>query len=124
MVVVLVAGVFAQGTPQTRPPLFLSESWKALSTPPDDHGAWPASQQGVANPNLQLTLHGTSGKEIQLVAVRGKRGRVSGQPVDRHDDVAERGYASRSKQLRRSHGPAGEDPLGCPHLRLSTRYVP
>lgn len=71
MVVVLVAGVFAQGTPQTRPPLFLSESWKALSTPPDDHGAWPASQQGVASATLQLTLHGTSGKEIQLVAVRG-----------------------------------------------------
>ena len=71
LVVVLVAGVFAQGTPQTRPPLFLSESWKALSTPPDDHGAWPASQQGVASATLQLTLHGTSGKEIQLVAVRG-----------------------------------------------------
>jgi hypothetical protein len=54
-----------------RPPLFLGESWKGLSTPPDDHGAWPASQEGVSNPNLQLTLHGTSGKEIQLVAVRG-----------------------------------------------------
>lgn len=55
----------------SRPPLFLSESWKPLTTPPDDHGAWPASQQGVASPNLQLTLHGPSGKEIQLVAVRG-----------------------------------------------------
>ena len=55
-----------------RPPLFLSESWKALPTPPDDHGAWPASQAGVASANLQLTLHGTSGKEIQLVAVRGQ----------------------------------------------------
>jgi hypothetical protein len=55
----------------TRPPLFFGESWKGLPTPPDDHGAWPASQQGVSNPNLQLTLHGTSGKEIQLVAVRG-----------------------------------------------------
>jgi hypothetical protein len=54
-----------------RPPLFFGESWKGLSTPPDDHGAWPASQEGVSNPNLQLTLHGTSGKEIQLVAVRG-----------------------------------------------------
>jgi len=71
MVVLLANGIFAQGTPQARPPLFLSESWKTLSTPPDDHGAWPASQQGVASPNLQLTLHGTSGKEIQLVAVRG-----------------------------------------------------
>ena len=59
--------VFAQGAPQARPPLFLSETWKALATPPDDHGAWPASQQGVASPTLQLTLHGTSGKEIQLV---------------------------------------------------------
>ena len=60
------------GTAPTRPPLFLSESWKALPTPPDDHGAWPAAQGGVASPNLQLTLHGTSGKEIQLVAVRGQ----------------------------------------------------
>jgi hypothetical protein len=73
----LASGLFAQGaarTPeaaQTRPPLFLKESWKALPTPPDDHGAWPASQQGVASPTLQLTLHGTSGKEIQLVNVRG-----------------------------------------------------
>jgi len=55
----------------TRPPLFFGESWKELATPPDDHGAWPASQGGVSSPNLQLTLHGTSGKEIQLVAVRG-----------------------------------------------------
>jgi hypothetical protein len=67
----LACGAFAQGTPQTRPPLFLSETWKALPTPVDDHGAWPASQQGVSSPNLQLTLHGTSGKEIQLVSVRG-----------------------------------------------------
>jgi len=71
IVIGFAAGVSAQGAVPTRPPLFLSESWKGLSTPPDDHGAWPASQQGVANPNLQLTLHGTSGKEIQLVAVRG-----------------------------------------------------
>jgi hypothetical protein len=55
----------------TRPPVFLSEGWKTLSTPPDDHGAWPASQSGVASPNLTLTLHGASGKDIQLVAVRG-----------------------------------------------------
>ena len=54
-----------------RPPLFFSESWKGLSTPPDDHGAWPASQDGVANPNLELTLYGTTSKEIQLVAGRG-----------------------------------------------------
>jgi len=64
------AGRAAAASP-TRPPLFFSESWKALPTPPDDHGAWPASQQGVSSPNLQLTLHGTSGKEIQLVSVRG-----------------------------------------------------
>jgi hypothetical protein len=68
---------FAQTAPSgagagpTRPGVFLSEGWKALPTPPDDHGAWPASQQGVSSPNLQLTLHGTSGKEIQLVSVRG-----------------------------------------------------
>ena len=67
----LASGVFAQGANQERPPLFLSESWRAVAAPPDDHGAWPASQQGVASPNLQLTLHGTSGKEIQLVNVRG-----------------------------------------------------
>jgi len=54
-----------------RPPVFFSESWQSLPTPPDDHNAWPASQGGVANPNLELTLYGTSGKEIQLVAGRG-----------------------------------------------------
>lgn len=67
----LASSAFAQAAPQTRPPLFLSEGWKPLTTPPDDHGAWPAAQGGVASPNLQLTLHGTSGKEIQLVSVRG-----------------------------------------------------
>jgi hypothetical protein len=64
-----------QGTPRLapmRPPLFFSESWQSLPTPPDDHGAWPASQAGVSNPNLELTLYGTSGKEIQLVAGRGQ----------------------------------------------------
>jgi hypothetical protein len=54
-----------------RPPVFFSEGWKALATPADDHGAWPASQAAVATPNLELTLHGPSAKEIQLVAVRG-----------------------------------------------------
>jgi len=61
----------AQSSP-SRPPLFLSEGWQPLKTPPDDHGAWPASQGGVASPRLQLSLHGASGKEIQLVAVRGQ----------------------------------------------------
>ena len=56
----------------TRPPLFFSESWKALPTPTDDHGEWPAGQAGVANPNLQLSLYGPSGKDITLVAVRGR----------------------------------------------------
>jgi hypothetical protein len=51
--------------------LFFSEGWKALSSPADDHGAWPASQAAVASPNLDLGLHGASAKEIQLVAVRG-----------------------------------------------------
>jgi hypothetical protein len=60
-----------QRAPQTRPPVFLSESWKPLPTPPDDHGAWPATQAAVASPNLQLTLHGPSAKEIVVVAVRG-----------------------------------------------------
>lgn len=67
---VLSTQAFAQGA-STRPPLFFSENWQGLSTPVDDHGAWPASQGGVASPNLQLTLHGTTSKEIQLVAVRG-----------------------------------------------------
>jgi len=67
----LASGLFAQSATQERPPVFLSESWRALAAPPDDHGAWPASQQGVSSPNLQLTLHGTSGKEIQLVNTRG-----------------------------------------------------
>ena len=71
------AGVFAQtaappaGAVPMRPPLFFSESWKSLPTPPDDHGAWPAAQGGVSNPNLTLKLYGTSSKEIQLVAGRG-----------------------------------------------------
>ena len=65
------AGSGAARTAPTRPPLFFGESWQQLKTAPDDHGAWPAAQGGVANPNLQLTLHGTSGKQIQLVAVRG-----------------------------------------------------
>jgi hypothetical protein len=55
----------------TRPPVFFSEGWKALATPPDDHGAWPASQAGVASSNLELELHGQSAKEVQLVSVRG-----------------------------------------------------
>src|SRR6185503_8868581 len=71
MMVVMTGASFAQRAPQTRPPLFLGESWKALTTPPDDHGAWPASQAAVASANLQLTLHGTSSKEIVVVAVRG-----------------------------------------------------
>ncbi len=54
-------------SPARRPPVFLSEGWQTLSTPTDEHGAWPASQAGVASPNLELALHGPSGKEIQLV---------------------------------------------------------
>jgi len=71
MVLGLACGASAQGTSQARPPLFLSEPWKALPTPQDDHGAWPASQGAVSSPSLQLTLHGTSAKEIVLVGVRG-----------------------------------------------------
>jgi hypothetical protein len=73
--IVLTAGAAAQQTaPRAvpmRPPLFFSETWKPLPTPPDDHGAWPATQEGVSNPNLELTLYGTTAKEIQLVAGRG-----------------------------------------------------
>jgi hypothetical protein len=62
----------ADGGGPTRPPLFFSESWKALPTPTDDHGEWPAGQAVVASPNLQLSLHGPSGKDVTLVAVRGR----------------------------------------------------
>jgi hypothetical protein len=55
----------------SRPPVFFSEAWKALPGTPDDHGAWPASQAAVASPNLDLKLHGPSGKDIVLVSVRG-----------------------------------------------------
>ena len=75
MVVAAAVGAQGQQAPARpapmRPPLFLSESWKALPTPPDDHGAWAVTQQGVASPNLELTLYGTTSKEIQLVAGRG-----------------------------------------------------
>jgi len=75
MLLGFASAVLAQQPPPRstpmRPPLFFSESWQPLPTPPDDHGAWPASQGGVSNPNLELTLYGTSGKEIQLVAGRG-----------------------------------------------------
>jgi hypothetical protein len=71
----IACGAFAQQAPARpvpmRPTIFLSEPWKSPLTPPDDHGAWPASQEGVSNPNLELKLYGTSGKEIQLVAGRG-----------------------------------------------------
>src|SRR5262249_46562390 len=60
-----------RGSGPVRPPLFFSESWKALPGPTDDHGEWPAGQAGVASPNLKLSLYGPSGKEITLVAVRG-----------------------------------------------------
>ena len=77
LMVVAVASSAVAGQAPTpavpmRPPLFFSESWQSLPTPPDDHNAWPASQGGVTNPNLELTLYGTSGKEIQLVAGRGQ----------------------------------------------------
>ena len=65
------AGQQAARPAPTRPPLFFSESWKSLPTPPDDHNAWPAVQGGVTSPNLELTLYGSTAKEIQLVAGRG-----------------------------------------------------
>lgn len=58
----------------TRPPVFFDESWKALPMPTDDHGEWPASQAGVASPNLQLSFYGPSGRDITLVDVRGSAG--------------------------------------------------
>jgi hypothetical protein len=37
-----------------------------------EHGEWPAGPAGVVSPNLQLSLYGPSGKDIMLVAVRGR----------------------------------------------------
>lgn len=54
-----------------RPPRFISESWKALPGPTDDHGEWPLSQAAVASPNLRLSVYGPSGKDMTLVSVRG-----------------------------------------------------
>ena len=73
LLLTLGAPVLAQtGRPTTmRPPVFFSESWKPLPTPADDHGAWPMSQGGVASSNLEMTLYGTTSREIQLVAGRG-----------------------------------------------------
>jgi len=80
MLMGVAAGASAQQAPARppakRPPLFFSETWKPLPTPADDHSAWPASQGGVSNPNLELTLYGTTGKEIQLVAGRGQSNTV------------------------------------------------
>src|SRR5438046_10705995 len=57
VLLMLASPALAQtGQPAMRPPLFFSESWQPLPTPPDDHGAWPASQGGVASSNLELTL--------------------------------------------------------------------
>lgn len=65
------SGAPARASQPGRPPMFFSEAWQALATPPDEHGAWPASQAGVASPGLELGLYGPSAREIQLVAVRG-----------------------------------------------------
>jgi hypothetical protein len=46
----------------TRPPLFLHEEWK--QTPAG--GEHPVTQDGIANPNLELKLYGTTSKEVQL----------------------------------------------------------
>ena len=72
----IACSAFAQQAPARpvpmRPALFFSEPWKGLPTPPDDHNAWPAAQGGVSSPNLQLTLYGTTAKEMQLVAARAQ----------------------------------------------------
>jgi hypothetical protein len=69
---ILQAGQTAAAVPARpaamRPPLFFSEGWKRLPAPVDDHGAWPASPNGVSNPNLELKFYGPSGKDLQLVA--------------------------------------------------------
>ena len=77
MLLMLAFPALAQ-TPQPamRPPLFFSESWKPLSTPPDDHDAWPASQGGVANPNLELTLYGTYEQGNPVGGRRGEQRRA------------------------------------------------
>ena len=118
MVVVLANGVFAQGTPQTRPPLFLSESWKSAVHASRRSRRVARLAAGCRKPE-PATHAARDVRQGDSVRRRPRqRGRLSAQPVDRHDDVAERGDASRSQQLRRPHEPACEDSLGCPHVRL------
>jgi hypothetical protein len=45
-----------------RPPLFFREEWK--QTPAG--GEHPVTPDSLANPNLELKLYGTTGKEVQL----------------------------------------------------------
>src|SRR3954469_7905825 len=51
----------AQGR-ASRPPLFLHEEWKQT----EKGGEHPVTQDGLANPNLELKLYGTTSKEVQL----------------------------------------------------------
>jgi hypothetical protein len=53
--------VFAQGR-AGRPPLFLREEWKQTPT----GGEHPVTADGLANPNLELKLYGSTSKDVQL----------------------------------------------------------
>ena len=53
--------VFAQGR-AGRPPLFLREEWKQTPT----GGEHPVTVDGLANPNLELKLYGSTSKDVQL----------------------------------------------------------
>src|SRR5262245_42191114 len=56
------AGAAAEVRPPAAAPLFFREDWKVVQGVPTEH---PITQVGVGNPNLQITLYGLSGKDIQ-----------------------------------------------------------
>ena len=55
--------------PAVKIPLFFSEEWKQPTTQSDSHGAWPATAEPPANPQLDLRLYGPSRDLIQLSGI-------------------------------------------------------
>lgn len=53
-----------------RPPLFLREEWKQAP----GAGEHPVDAAGLANPNVELKLYGTDGKDIQITGEAGNAG--------------------------------------------------
>ena len=89
MLPMLAFPVLAQ-TPNWRPAAAFLQRVMGSRCPrrPDDHGAWPAPHP---EPPPLLTLYGTTSKEIQLVCRPRRQQRRADEPVDGHDDAAQRG---------------------------------